>query len=141
MISSEITAIFGSNIQAVWNTVTNHQNFQWRSDIRQIEVSKDGQTFTETSKEGIRTTFTITKKVPFAEYAFHMNNKTFTGHFTGLFKETDDGGTKIQFTENIKLKNPFLRLFSAPIARYLVKGQEAYVTDLKRELHEWINNL
>lgn len=41
-----------------------------------------------------------------------MENKMFTGFWTGYFLETETGGTKIIFKENILIKNSIIKILS-----------------------------
>lgn len=136
MIKSEITATFKSDIGSVWNVVTNNKDGKWRSDIERIEESDDGMTFIEYAPNGEKTKFTITKKIPYSAYEFDMEHKIFTGFFAGHFTETEGGGTKAVFTENILLKNPFFKILSSVFAKKLMKMQETYVENLKNKLVE-----
>ena len=100
---SEIVAEFTSDIQKVWNIVTNNEDYKWRSDLERIEISDKGRTFIEYTKNGFQTKFIITKKI---------ENKRFTGYWTGLFYQTETGGTKIIFTEHIYISNPLIEVLS-----------------------------
>jgi hypothetical protein len=80
MKKSIITAHFNSNIQKVWDVVTDNQNYTWRSDLSKIEISEDESTFIEYTKSGFPTTFTITLKNPTERYEFDMKNQNITGH-------------------------------------------------------------
>jgi len=127
-----ISARFKSDIQMVWDIVTNNQQYGWRSDISKIEVLDDGQTFIEYTKEGFPTTFVITVKNDCERYEFAIENKNISGHWTGVFSSVD-GETQVTFTEDISVKNPILNLFAAA---YLKKQQATYISDLKKALQE-----
>ena len=47
------------------------ENYQWRSDIKVIEVISEKQ-FTETTKDGYFTTFTITRTETCVRWKFDM---------------------------------------------------------------------
>lgn len=132
MIKRQITASFKSDVQRVWDMVTDNRNYAWRSGISKIEVSKDGSSFTEYAKNGFPTNFTITVHQPCQEYGLKLHNKNMSGRWQGLFIK-ENGGTKLVFTEEISLKNPVMKLF-APA--YLKKQQAAYIQDLRRALEE-----
>ena len=59
----------------------------------------------------------------------------FTGFWIGHFSETENGGTKIIFKENIFIKNPIIIVISY-LFMDLKKIQNTYVLDLKRKLGE-----
>lgn len=133
MKKSTITATFKSDVKAVWNVVTDNTTYAWRSDLSKIVCTEDGKSFTEYAKNGFSTLFTITYKVPFERYEFDMENKNMTGHWIGIFTETPDGGTQIDFTEEVEAGNPIMKLLAGI---YLKKQQHTYVNDLRRELGE-----
>ncbi len=131
---SEVTATFRSDIKSVWNVVTNNNNYKWRSDIDRIEVL-NGTEFIEYTPNGNATKFTITRKDAYSDYEFQMENKMFSGNWTGHFSETESGGAKIIFWENIFIKNPLIRVLSYMLMD-LKKMQNIYISDLKKELGE-----
>lgn len=132
---SEITAYFESDIKSVWEVVTNNLDYSWRSDIDHIESLPNKKEWIEYTSDGKETKFTVTKKNKYMEYEFNMENKMFTGYWTGYFSENESGGTKVVFTENIFIKNPIIHYIS-----YLVwdlkKIQNTYILDLKKKLGE-----
>ena len=125
-------ANFCNPMETVWNIVTDNTEYAWRSDVVRIEVSDDGNNFTEFTKGGFETQFTITLKNPYERYEFDMKNKNMNGHWTGIFSK-DGSGTKIEFTEEVEVSNPIMNLFVKP---YLKKQQETYVMDLRKSLGE-----
>lgn len=127
-----MVANFCNPIETVWNIVTDNTAYAWRSDVVRIEVSDDGNNFTEFTKGGFETQFTITLKNPYERYEFDMKNKNMNGHWTGIFSR-DGSGTKIEFTEEVEVSNPIMNLF---VKSYLKKQQETYVMDLKKLLGE-----
>lgn len=84
MTKSTIVVKFCSPIENVWNIVTDNTAYAWRSDIAKIEVSDDGNSFTE-------------------------------------------------FTEEVEVANPIMKLF---VKAYLKKQQATYIADLKKALGE-----
>ena len=135
MRKSEITAEFSANIQTVWEAVTNNHDWAWRSDLTKVLVSKDENSFVEVTKQGFRTTFTITEKLLCKRYAFHMDNERFSGEWSGSFEEIPSGGTRIKFIEVLRVKNPLIEILSY-LFMNLKKIQNTYVEDLKKKLKE-----
>lgn len=131
---AEISAYFDTDVEIVWNIVTNNHDYEWRSDISKIEISDDGSTFIEYNKDGNSTKFTVTEKTKNKLYKFNMENKFFYGNWQGEFFE-EDGKTKIVFIENIYVKNPIIKILSY-LFMNLKKIQMQYVEDLKRKLNE-----
>ncbi|MHC1683824.1 MAG: SRPBCC family protein [Clostridiaceae bacterium] len=132
---SEVTAYFNSNIESVWNVVTDLKDYKWRSDIEKVEVLNDGKEFVEYIRGGNSTRFIITKKNKFREYKFDMENKMFNGFWEGDFSETENGGTKVVFKEKIFVKNPIIKILSY-FFMDLKKIQNTYIADLKSKLGE-----
>ena len=88
MKKATVIARFHSSIETVWNIVTDNTTFDWRSDIVKIEVSHEGNRFTELTKDGFETEFTIVLKKPYERYEFDMKNKNMDRHWIGLFQRT-----------------------------------------------------
>lgn len=132
MKKATVIARFHSSTEAVWNIVTDNTAFDWRSDIVKIEGSDDGNCFTEFTKDGFETEFTIVLKKPYERYEFDMKNKKMDGHWIGLFSK-DGSGTKMKFTEEIEAANPVMILF---VKAYLKKQQATYITDLRKAMGE-----
>lgn len=135
MRTSEFKGTFKTDVKTVWNVITNNSDYTWRSDIDHIEVLEDGKTFIEYARGGGKTKFVITKKKEFSRYEFDMENKMFSGNWTGVFSEIGNGGTEIICTENIHIKNPFMRFLSYFLWDFK-KMQRTYIDDLKRKLGE-----
>lgn len=129
MAITNIRAIFESNIEKVWEVVTSLENFSWRSDISRIDIMNERQ-FIEHTKDGYKTTFTITVTEPCKRWEFDMENDNMKGHWTGIFTEKD-GCTQVDFTENVVAKKLFMKPF---VKLYLKKQQAAYVRDLSGAL-------
>jgi Polyketide cyclase / dehydrase and lipid transport. len=131
MKKSTITATFKADIKKVWEVVTNNNKYEWRSDLSKIDVSVDGNSFTEYTKGNFPTKFNITSKKPYERYEFDMTNKNMNGHWTGVFSSVNDNGTQIEFTEEVSVNNLIMNLF---VGLYLKKQQSLYIADLKKEL-------
>ncbi|WP_026884582.1 hypothetical protein [Clostridium akagii] len=132
---SEVTAYFNSNVESVWNAVTNNIDYKWRSDIEKIEIVNAGKEFIEYTHRGNTTKFVITKNKKYSEYEFNMGNKMFTGFWTGHFSKTEIGGTKVIFNENIFVRNPIINALWYFFVD-LKKIQNTYILDLKKKLGE-----
>ena len=135
MRKSNITATFKADIHTIWDIITNNKDYAWRSDLSKIIILKDSNSFTEYTKDGYQTDFTITVKEPYSRYEFNMENKNFTGHWIGIFSETQNKGTKIDFTEELHIKSPIMELLSH-LFMNLKKMQETYIADLRKKLGE-----
>ena len=132
MAIANVKVTLNEDIKTVWEIVTSLDNYEWRSDLSKIEVLEVGKKFTEYTKEGYATTFTITKFEPMTRYEFDMDNNNMCGHWTGLFSKTDNK-TEINFTENITPKKWIMKPF---VGIYLKKQQTTYISDLRKALEE-----
>ena len=132
MKTAAAAEIFSADCRTVWNLVTDNRDFGWRSDLARVEVL-DETHFREISKGGAETLFTITEKKPFCRYAFRMENRRFTGRWTGFFTALPQGGTRLAVMEEIQVKNPVMRLL-AHLFFHPAKIQRQYLADLRRKL-------
>lgn len=133
MKKSTIMGTFKTDIKKVWEVVTNNSKYEWRSDLSKIDISVDGNSFTEYTKDNFPTKFNITLKKPYERYEFDMTNKNMNGHWIGVFSTTNKNGTQIEFTEEVSVNSPIMNLFAG---LYLKKQQSLYIADLKKELGE-----
>lgn len=129
MAVSTIKAVFQSDIQRVWETVTSLKDYAWRSDLSKIEIINEKQ-FIEYTKDGYPTTFTITTTEPCKRWEFDMENSNMKGHWTGVFVQKD-GSTEIDFTEEVTAKKAIMKPF---VKAYLKKQQALYIEDLRKAL-------
>ncbi|WPC41148.1 SRPBCC family protein [Clostridium sp. JS66] len=132
MKKSIITATFKADIKKVWEVVTNNNEYEWRSDLSKIDVSADGNSFKEYTKDNFTTKFNITLKKPYERYEFDMTNKNMNGHWIGVFTSVNNG-TEIEFTEEVSVNNPLMNLFAG---LYIKKQQLGYIADLRKKLNE-----
>ncbi|NBM56748.1 polyketide cyclase [Proteus sp. G2669] len=129
MATLNIKATFQCDIEKLWQVITLTENYQWRSDLRSIEVINDHK-FIEHTKDGYSTIFTVTAKVPYQRWEFDMENENIKGHWMGVFT-SDNGITEIDFTEVVISKKIFLK----PLVKwYLKKRQKTYIQDLEKAL-------
>ena len=124
--------IINCDIDNVFNLVCNLSDYGWRSDIEKITVQDEGKTFIEHTKKGYQTTFNITNKIKNDTYEFDIKNSNLSGHWCGKFIKLANG-TKVEFTEEVQVKNPIMNLF---ITNYIKKQQSKYLSDLVLELNK-----
>ena len=128
---STITDFIDVPIALVYSIVADNSNFQWRKEVKDIELLEDG--FIEYYKGGGQTLFSNIQKKENEYYAFTMQHKLFYGEWEGKF-ESYNGGTKVCFQEKIHIKNFFLRLV-APLFWNLKRTQQNYITALKVKVY------
>lgn len=133
-ITSKSTAEFGSDIDQIWHLLTDSTNYTWRSDVQEITVQESGNRFTEISKEGIATEFTVAMRIPHQRYVLDLQNKNFTGRFTAIL-EKNNGRTRIDFIEDLEMAGKG-RVKAFICGQYLKKQQKCYIEDMKKALGE-----
>ena len=129
MAISTVKATFQADVKEVWDIVTNLENYAWRSDLSRIEVISEKR-FTEYTKDGFSTEFTVTLTEQYRRWEFDLENANISGHWTGIF--TSDGNqTTIEFTEDVTAKKFFMK----PLVKGFLKKQQAqYIEDLNRAI-------
>ena len=129
---STTTAVFDAEIERVWEIVTDNAEWEWRSDLSKIEITGEN-TFTEFAKNGFPTRFTITEKKEHERNEFDMDNKNFSGRWTGIFRAAGEKQTEVTFIEQLRVKNPVMRVLAAAFMN-IKKFQLAYIEDLRARL-------
>lgn len=134
MPNSVYRAVFPYPPEAVYHAVADLHCWQWRSDLAALELGAGGGSFTEIAKNGSHTHFTITENQPNRRYALQMEGEAFTGQWLGEFSAAP-GGTRVVFTEKIRMKRWPLRLL-APLFLPLKSMQKTYAIDLMIHLSD-----
>lgn len=130
MATSNIKTIIDSNIQQVWKTILNIDNYSaWRSDINNIEILSEKQ-FVEYTNNNYYTLFTTTNIEEYKRWEFDIDNRNIEGHWIGIFTPKGDK-TEINFTEYVNAKKFYLQPF---LKFYLKKQQKQFIKDLKKYL-------
>lgn len=132
MVTSNIKAMIPSDLRKVWDFVLDIENYgTWRSDLSKTETINEKQ-FTEYTKDGYPTTFTVTLVEPYRRWEFDMENSNMKGHWIGVF--TNRGKeTEIDFIEFVEAKKLLMKPF---VKSYLKKQQAQFVADMRKTLGE-----
>ena len=130
MAISNIKVTLLCPVEIVWDTVTNLNNFSWRSDLKDVKII-DEHNFIEISKNGIETYFRITECIKYRSWIFEIDNKNIKGFWLGKFYSKGDK-TILDFTENVVSKKAIFKPF---ISFYLKRQQKIYFRDLKVKLN------
>lgn len=130
MTTSNMKVTILCPIEIVWDTVTNLNDFSWRSDLKAVKII-DEHNFIEISKNGIETYFRVTECIKYQSWAFEIENKNIRGTWVGKFYSKGDK-TILEFTENIVSKKLIFKPF---ISLYLKRQQKIYFRDLKVKLN------
>ena len=130
MAVSNLKATLICPIEIVWDTVTNLNDYSWRSDLKDVRII-DEHSFIEITKDGIETYFKITECIKYQSWIFEIENKNIKGTWVGKFYVEDDK-TILDFTENVVSKKLIFKPF---ISLYLKRQQRIYFKDLKVKLN------
>ena len=130
MAVSNLRATLICPIEIVWDTVTNLNDYSWRSDLKDVRII-DEHNFIEITKDGSETYFKITECIKYQSWIFEIENKNIKGTWVGKFYAEGDK-TILDFTENIVSKKSILKPF---ISLYLKRQQKIYFRDLKAKLN------
>lgn len=136
MIKSTIKKEFQCDMETLWNTITDNNNYAWRSDLSKIEIVDDYH-FIEYAKNNYPTYFTITSKKKWREYKFDIKNTNMKGTWTGIFKELPSGNVEINFTEEIEVNHWMMKFLAKS---YLKHQQKHYIKDLEKKLNSDLKN-
>lgn len=131
MIKSSIKKEFNTDIEKLWNIITDNTKYNWRSDLSRIEIIDDKH-FIEYAKNNFLTFFTIISEEHLKEYRFDIENINIKGKWIGVFKKLDNGNVLLNFTEEIETNNFIMKLLAKP---YLKSQQKRYIKDLEKELN------
>lgn len=130
MITSTITAVLDADISTVWRIVTDARRYtEWRGDLECVEVL-DALHFTEHTRDGFATRFTVTQSHAPELWELHIENANLTGRWLGEFESLGET-IGVRFTEHVRTKMPIPALI---VKHYLKNQQKAFVNDLKTEL-------
>ncbi|WP_449191022.1 SRPBCC family protein [Veillonella parvula] len=130
MAVSNMRATLLYPIEVVWDTVTNLNDFSWRSDLKAVKII-DEHNFIEIAKNGIETYFRIIECIKYQSWIFEIDNKNIKGTWIGKFYSKGDK-TILDFTENVVSKKIIFKPF---ISLYLKRQQRIYFKDLKVKLN------
>ena len=130
MATSNMKVTILCPIEIVWDTVTNLNDFSWRSDLKDVKII-DEHNFIEIAKNGIETYFRITECIKYQSWIFEIENKNIKGTWVGKFFSKGDK-TILDFTENVISKKIIFKPF---ISLYLKRQQRIYFKDLKVKLN------
>lgn len=131
MIKANMMYTFSCNSETLWNIITNNEDYSWRSDLSKIKVV-DKTHFIEFTKKNYPTYFTITKKKPYSQYEFSLENTNLKGKWYGKIKEINKNKTTITLTEEIEVTSLFMKTFAK---FYLKRQQKKYIQDLEYKIN------
>ncbi len=104
---------------------------EWRSDIGKVEVSRDGQRWTELPDDGSTLAFRLVESHPATTFAIAYKSSL---GFEGLWRaelEPKDKGTRGLFVEEVTIPSPFFRAIGR-LANPPGEHLDLYLNDLRR---------
>jgi len=139
---AERTTTFSTSPEIIFNLITDNRNWRWRSNLKDVQILEsidDCEIFKEVPKKGKAITFKVKSKIPYSKYEIEIIEANgFTGHWTGTFEKTDNGGTELIFSEYATIKNPFIKVLSY-LFFDLGSTIDQYLEDVARAIGEEYN--
>lgn len=135
MTTSNIKIMVPCDIHKVWEIILAVEDYPtWRSDVSRTDVT-DERHFTEYSKDGYATAYTVTAAEPYRRWELELENDNIKGHWISVF--TSKGNeTEIDITAGVSAK----KLSTRPVGQsvfeqtYLKREQAQFAEDLKKLL-------
>ena len=123
--------ILNAPIDVVFATVTNNQEWHYRSSLDALEIirTQGGIEEWEETANGVTIRFKTLEKRPHSFYSFEMDSKMFTGEWLATFEPIEGGKTLFSATEKIEYKNLFYRLVG-----YVFMDLNKFMTTYQEEL-------
>ena len=91
---SNLKATLICPIEIVWDTVTNLNDYSWRSDLKDVRII-DEHSFIEITKDGIETYFKITECIKYQSWIFEIENKNIKVIIVGTKEENSSAVGKV----------------------------------------------
>jgi hypothetical protein len=104
---------------------------EWRSDIGKVDISEDGQRWTEFPDDGSTLSFRLIESRPASTFAIaYTSSLGFEGRWRANL-QPKGRGTRGQFVEEVTIPNPFFRAVGSLVSP---PGQhlDLYLKDLRR---------
>lgn len=133
-----LQSTFDTSPETLYSIVTNNDEWKYRSNLKNltiIERNNGYEVWKEESADGSIIRFQTKEKTPYTFYSFEMESNMFSGSWSASFKETEHGGTLFTATENIRIKNVFIKTLSY-LFFDIEKMMLLYEQDLKNKLSD-----
>ena len=127
MIISKRNILLDSNIETVWQLLTDLDHQQWRSYLERIE-KQDDKHFVGYDHKDNKIEYIILNRIPNELYEYNMMSHDMEGHWIGKLKEVD-GKTELTLTQALELKKN--KLF---IKNTIEKQMDQFLLDLQNAL-------
>ena len=126
----EMKVYFKSDIEKVFNVITNMKDCSWRSDLSEVECIDDGK-YIEYNRKNHPTKILVTEYLKNIQFEYDIQNEYYKGHWCGQFAPLKDGGCVMYllfYFESVSFLGKFINVD---------KFEKRYIEDLKKELNEY----
>lgn len=117
----------------VFTLVTDHHNWQWRSDLKNLTITTtngDKTVWIETNKSGQETHFKTSESIPYSLYSFEMESAEMQGYWMIQFHAVNNEQTELITTIYIQATNPLYKLIS-----FIVFDYDAFIETYQNDLN------
>ena len=87
----EMKVYFKSDVEKVFNVITNMKDCSWRSDLSKVECIDDGK-YIEYNRKNHPTKILVTEYLKNIQFEYDIQNEYYKGHWCGQFAPLKDGG-------------------------------------------------
>lgn len=126
----EMKVYFKSDVEKVFNVITNMKDCSWRSDLSKVECIDDGK-YIEYNRKNHPTKILVTEYLKNIQFEYDIQNEYYKGHWCGQFAPLKDGGCVMYllfYFESVSFLGKFINVY---------KFEKRYIEDLKKELNEY----
>ena len=126
----EMKVYFKSDVEKVFNVITNMKDCSWRSDLSKVECIDHGK-YIEYNRKNHPTKIKVTEYLKNIQFEYDIQNEYYKGHWCGQFAPLKDGGCVMYllfYFESVSFLGKFINVD---------KFEKRYIEDLKKELNEY----
>ena len=126
----EMKVYFKSDVEKVFNVITNMKDCSWRSDLSKVGCIDDGK-YIEYNRKNHPTKIIVTEYLKNIQFEYDIQNEYYKGHWCGQFAPLKDGGCVMYllfYFESVSFLGKFINVD---------KFEKRYIEDLKKELNEY----
>ena len=126
----EMKVYFKSDVEKVFNVITNMKDCSWRSDLSKVECIDDGK-YIEYNRKNHPTKILVTEYLKNIQFEYDIQNEYYKGHWCGQFAPLKDGWCVMYllfYFESVSFLGKFINVD---------KFEKRYIEYLKKELNEY----
>lgn len=128
---SRYTIIVNADIFDVWHAITDHEEWQWRSDLKDINT-EDNDTYIEYKKNSDVVNLEVVRTILQDEYVVKFHSSSCKGLWKCNFFGERNGATRLEITQSVIMKNPIKNLFANTFLK-IEEGNKQFENDLKNK--------